>query len=208
LAQTYRAAEVIIVDDGSTDSSAKIAKRYAGSQVRYVYQTNSGAASARNQGINLAQGRFLAFLDSDDIWFPNKLKLQLMAFERNPKLDMVYGHITQFQDPELKIDSKTIDVKNEELVPGYSVCTMLIKQESFHRVGPFSTQWRVGEFVDWYARAMEIGLKSILLPEIVLKRRIHLSNMGISERKSQADFARIMKAALDRRRSKQDKKIR
>lgn len=207
LAQTYSVAEIIVVDDGSTDSSAQITKRLGGSQVRYVYQTNSGAASARNNGINLAQGPFLAFLDADDIWFPNKLELQMVAFEGNLELDMVFGHITQFRDPELNIDSKTTDVKNEKPVPGYSVCSMLIKQESFHRVGPFSIQWRVGEFIDWYTKALELGLNSILIPETVGKRRIHLSNMGINERKSRADYVRIMKAALDRRRSKQDKKI-
>jgi hypothetical protein len=68
-------------------------------------------------------------------------------------------------------------------------------------VGLFDTTLRMGDFVDWYARAMDAGLKAHLLPDVVFYRRVHGHNMTILDRASQADYVRIAKAALDRRRS-------
>ncbi|MDV2503194.1 MAG: hypothetical protein RX318_04530, partial [bacterium] len=88
------------------------------------------------------------------------------------------------------------------LLRGYYPSAMLIKRESFSRVGPFATHWQVGEFVDWYAKAAEKGLKSHMLPKLVTKRRIHSANTVIQHRDSQGDYVRILKQALDRRREK------
>jgi hypothetical protein len=86
-------------------------------------------------------------------------------------------------------------------MPAYVLGAMLIKRESFVRVGPFAADWRVGEFIDWYLRAVDLGLRSLMLDDIVLSRRIHAGNMGIRERGSRQDYARILKAAMDRRRA-------
>ncbi len=77
LAQTYRNYEIIVVDDGSTDETRALLEPYA-NYVNYVYQDNAGPAAARNKGISLAKGEWLAFLDSDDTWLPNKLEVQLL----------------------------------------------------------------------------------------------------------------------------------
>lgn len=201
LAQTYRPVELIVVDDGSTDSSADIAKRYA-PPVRYYFQPNSGAGAARNRGTDLAQGDLLAFLDADDLWVEDKLARQMEAFESDSELDMVLGHVKQFYSPELSEDVKERIRIPVETMPGHHVGTMLIKREAFFRVGAFETGWQMGEFIDWHARAIEVGLKSFMLPEMVMKRRIHMNNMGRCERKHQTDYVRILKASLDRRRKK------
>jgi hypothetical protein len=81
---------------------------------------------------------------------------------------------------------------------------MLTSRESLQRVGCFATAWELGDFIDWYFRACELGLRSTMLPQIVLRRRLHAGNMGIREGASRNDYVQIVKAALDRRREKKN----
>jgi glycosyltransferase involved in cell wall biosynthesis len=85
LAQTHRPDEIIIVDDGSTDETADVIKRY-GAAVRYIWQKNAGPSAARNAGIRAARGEWVAFLDADDEWLPERLQLQLALLNRNRDL--------------------------------------------------------------------------------------------------------------------------
>lgn len=199
LAQTYCPMEVIVVDDGSTDGSANILKNY-GSAIRYYYQPNLGQAVAMNQGINLAHGDYLAFLDADDLWTVNKTMLQINAFKINPDVDIVAGYIKQFFSPELD-ESFTKKIKClTELMPGRTLKAMLAKREVFDCIGLFETNWDVGVEMSWHLRAIEAGLNVMMLPELVFLRRIHESNKGITNRRFINQRARILKASLDRRR--------
>lgn len=90
LAQTAPAAEILVIDDGSPDDLAEALASY-GDRVRLVRQANSGAATARNLGIDLAKGDFIAFLDADDYWAPHKLQCQVALFKRHPELGLVAG---------------------------------------------------------------------------------------------------------------------
>lgn len=83
LAQTFRDFEVLVIDDGSTDETAAVMRRY-GPPVRYIRQPNRGVAVARNHGIEQSRGRYVAFLDADDTWLPHKLERQLAALKRHP----------------------------------------------------------------------------------------------------------------------------
>ncbi len=199
LSQTGFRLDLIIVDDGSIDNTAKVAESF-GSLIRYHYQINAGTGAARNQGISLALGDFFAFLDADDLWTAEKMKLQWMEFEANPELDMAFSHIENFYSPELSQTEKDrIDIP-VSIMPGHHAGTMLIKKEAFLRVGFFRKELQIGEFVDWYARAIELNLNSIMLPDVLVKRRIHKTNLGISRRDQRSGYVHALKAALDRRR--------
>lgn len=199
LAQTYQPLELIVIDDGSIDQSSEIAQSY-GAKVKYFYIENSGLATALNHGISCCQGEYLAFLDADDLWIAEKLELQMAAFGQNHELEAVFGHLQQFKSPELDHTSKEKLKISVETAPAYHKDTMLIKREAMLHIGLFNSQIKVGDFIDWYLRAHEQGLKSSMLPNILAKRRLHQNNMGIKDRNYRIDYVRVIKASLDRRR--------
>jgi glycosyltransferase involved in cell wall biosynthesis len=190
--QTYRPLEIIVVDDGSTDRSADVAQEFG--EVRYAFQPHTGLGAALNRGVSMARGAFLAFIDADDLWPPHKLAVQLACFARDSSLDIVFGYIQPFYDAPARAAAPSPGPMS-----GYSKGTMLVTASAFHRVGAFNPSWRVGDFVDWYVRARECGLTAVMLPEVLLMRRIHADNMGRRERARRTDYLRILKQALDRR---------
>ena len=200
LAQTHPAVEVIVVDDGSIDDTPSVLGRYAG-RVRVLRQRNRGPSAARNAALDVARGDYVAFLDADDRFPPDKLEKQLAVFEADPELDVVYGHVTEFLSPDLDQDARALLRAPEHDVPWPTPNLMLVRRESFLRVGLFSTDLKVGIGVDWHARANELGLRSEVPPIVVLERRLHAENNGIRRRESKPQYLHVLKAALDRRRA-------
>ncbi len=194
VAQGPAVAEVIVVDDGSEDGSAGLAEGW-GAPVRCIRVPHGGIGAARNAGIEAVTGPFVAFLDADDLWTEGRLAAQLAAFEADPALDMVFGLAEQFRDDGLPVTG--MRGQGPAIVAG----AMLIRAEPLRRVGPFATAIRMGEFIDWYGRARDLGLREAVLPSLVIRRRIHGENTGIREAASRVDYTRVLRAALERRRA-------
>jgi glycosyltransferase involved in cell wall biosynthesis len=208
LNQTYRPLEIIVADDGSTDGTAAIAARY-GTQVRYLWQSNSGPGAARNLGLTAALGEFVAFLDADDLWHPGKLERQMARFQAHPELDLCVTYVQNFLIPELhEQEERFRQHRLSQPLPGYVTQTLLARRTLFHTVGQFNSILRLGEDTDWFLRAAEHGTVMELLPDVLVYRRLHESNLsmetGTRRMTSSMETAlfQVMKASLDRRRRK------
>ena len=200
IAQTWEPIEVLVVDDGSTDGTARIAGHFAPT-VRYHYQPHAGLATARNTGIALTGGTFIAHLDCDDILTSDSLRVRMEAFAQDPSLDIVGGHVQQFVSPELDETTRAQIRCSDRPLAGHAAGAVVLRRDAFRRVGPLDTSWEIHADMDWFLRAQEAGLRLRIVPEIVLRRRIHGQNMGIRMRTRETNRLHILKAALDRRRT-------
>jgi glycosyltransferase involved in cell wall biosynthesis len=191
--------EVVVVDDGSTDRSAEVAASYSG--VRCLRRERRGAAAARNTGVGAARGDLLGFLDSDDLRVAGTLERQVEVLTRRPGVDLVFGHVTQFLSPELGPEERRLLRTDDRPRAGYLAGAMLVRRSAMAAVGAFDETLRAGELVDWLARARDRGLLTELIPEVVLRRRVHRDHLS-SQLDARRDFARVVKANLDRRRAR------
>jgi glycosyltransferase involved in cell wall biosynthesis len=199
LAQTHASIEVILVDDGSSDRSPEIARSYS-PPARYLRRENGGPAAARNSGLAEATGDFVAFLDSDNRWLPRATELRLAAFADDSALDVVFAQAREFVSAEL--DPSTLPARPpRDGTSGVLVSSMLARRSVFDTVGRFDERLRVGEWVDWYARLRDSGCRTKVLPQVVVERRIHDENNTVVRWDDGREYAHVLKAALDRRRS-------
>ncbi|PSB57682.1 glycosyltransferase family 2 protein [Chamaesiphon polymorphus CCALA 037] len=200
LAQTYPAIELIVVDDGSSDRSAEIACSYP---VRYHYQPNAGMSAARNAGIALSTGRFLAFLDSDDIWVADKTAKQMAAFDADPSLEAVFGYAQQFYSPELDDSLRARMLCPDRPMLAHTATAMTIERSALLRIGLFDPDLKITPDVSWYICAIERQLRQIALPDVVFHRRLHETNNGTTQRHHASERLHLLKAKLDRQRAQQ-----
>jgi glycosyltransferase involved in cell wall biosynthesis len=199
-AQTHAPDEVVVVDDGSVDATPEVIARY-GSRLTAIAQPRLGNASASNRGVEASSGEFIAFLDADDLWLPEKLALQLEILGRDEDIDVVFGLAQQFLSEDANPSLARSVVIPESPQAGVAKSAMLIRRAAFEQVGNFEDARTSTDFTDWYLRALEWGIRSDMPQVVVSRRRIHGANLGIRNRDRQwPDTLDTLKAALDRRR--------
>lgn len=197
--QGWQPLEIIIIDDGSTDGTARVASSLKGN-VRYVHQSNQGPAAARNKGLEIAGGNVIGFLDADDLWPEGKLETQLRHLSENPSVDIVLGK-TQFMRQSESEDARIAYEKY--LKPGIflNLGSGLFRRSVFEKVGFFDPKLYYSEDADWFIRARELEVSIALIEEITLFYRIHQNNMTLGKTPAEIGFLKVIKNSLDRRRN-------
>ena len=196
LAQTLAAHEIVVIDDGSTDGGTELLEPY-GAAVRVIRQDHAGPAKAVNCGIRETRGDAIAFLDADDLWTRDKLRLQMPLLAADRSVDGLFGHMRQFAGAEFPATDSGLS----EAQPGISRITLLIRRSAIERFGLFDDALRTSDFVPWYSRAVALGLKTRMLADVLAYRRLHGANTGLLRRHDQQQESLIgLKRALDIRR--------
>lgn len=193
LAQTYEDIEIIVVDDGSSDDSREVLASF-GDRLSTIYQRNQGVSAARNNGAEAGRGEFIAFLDADDIWLPEKVEKQVELFRNDPSLGLVHVGVDEIdaggnlqlrrlEGIEGLVASDLLMLKRETILGGGS--GLMVPRGVFEEVGGFDTG--LSTSADWDL-GFRISSKNAVgfVPEILLKYRVHDSNMhgnvGVMER--------------------------
>ena len=184
LAQTYPNIEIIIVDDGSKDNSRETIESY-GDKVTAIFQKNQGVSAARNNGVATSSGKFVAFLDADDVWLPEKLERQIARFDADEKIAFVHCSMTLVSsEGELlgeESDGQEGSVADEFLrfergVVIGAASTGVVLRKVFDEIGGFDK--RQSTAADWdFAYRIAAKYKIGFVPESLVRYRMHGSNM-------------------------------
>ncbi len=178
LSQSPKPFEVLVVDGASTDRTVEVVRRF-GDSVQLLVEPGVGSCLGMNVGVKAARGAYLSFLDADDLWTPGRRALQLEALQSDESLDGCFGYIESFVSPDIENNAQTQRFCPEGAQPCQLAGALLIRRAAFDRVGLFDTAYLYTQFLDWWARAQRIGLRTRMLKETVLKRRIHDANVSI-----------------------------
>jgi glycosyltransferase involved in cell wall biosynthesis len=199
LKQTVAPLEVIVVDDGSEDDSAAVAESF-GAPVRVLRERHAGQAAARNRGLAIAAGEFIAFLDADDIAVPQRIERQLARFEARPELDFSEAYTQNFWSPEIAPEDRRAapqeDFTHGDAPKPYLIITWLFRHDLARRVGDFEVGRQFGEDTDWRDRVVKAGAVMESLDEVLALRRLHHDNL--TRRHYDRHLEAIVRHAWDR----------
>ncbi|NET43627.1 glycosyltransferase [Okeania sp. SIO2B3] len=186
LNQTYRDYEIIVVDDGSREHIQQVLELYS-SNINYIYQENQGVAAARNRGIEIAQGEFVAFLDHDDFFLPDKLALQVSCFDAQPQVGMVHtgwrrvnqkGEYIQDVKPWHRIP--VLDLENWVRWMPILFSAMMFRRKWLEEVGGLDTGFKQASDLDLVQRLALIGCETVWVQEVTVCYREHSGNDSLN----------------------------
>ncbi|MGE0734641.1 MAG: glycosyltransferase family 2 protein [Alphaproteobacteria bacterium] len=198
-AQDYPHIDVVAVDDGSTDATAEILA--AEPRLRAVRQPNRGVAAARNAGIDAARGDFVAFVDSDDLWRPNKLRRQLELFAARPGIGYCFTLMRNFRESGIESLAALPSGLFDRDLPGMCPSTTMFARDVLKQAGRFDETMRRGEDLDYFSRLIDLGVEFGLVNELLVDRRIHGGNLTLDIDASIAAMLRAVRQSVLRKRA-------
>jgi glycosyltransferase involved in cell wall biosynthesis len=206
LNQTYRDYEIVLVDDGSTDDTAETVNRYRG-KVRYFHQPNSGVSSARNLALKVSSGAFVAYLDADDLWYPQKLDRQMQYLDAHPECGLLHSDVSVIDEEDRILHAK-FNAETARPVPqGHCIEDLLQRchiqtpsvverRDCVERVGGFDEQLPVAQdYMHWIMIALG-GWAFGYIDEPLAKYRWRSGSLMGSKRRLLEDYERIYSTLL------------
>lgn len=196
LAQMIKPEEIIVIDDGSTDDTGRIAAACS-PLVRVVRQENMGVGAATTRGFEEIKTPLLASVDADDIWLPEKIAIQIAHLEANPDCRGVFTHLRTFRDDG-------IDQGTGLESPGWSRSTLMMYTDAARGVGPvIDPHGDRGEMVDWIGRARGMGLRMDMLNDVLALRRIRPGSLSYGrDPEKDKGYLQVAWLAMQRRKAK------
>ena len=194
LAQSSPPLEIIVVDNGSTDSTAAIARSFPG--VRYVFKEHSTLPTGRNRALREARGELIAFIDHDDVWLPEKLERQAAFLREHPDVDVAGCHARHIVEGERP--AWLLREHAEQPQPCWLPSALLIRASTFARCGIFDETYSHSEDYEWLMRAAQAGARRLMMPDLLLHRRVHEQNLTNDRRQNHRDTFRALHAAAKR----------
>ena len=186
--------EIIVIDDGSTDNTASIADELG---CIVIHQNRQRAAHARNEGIKRSQGEWIFLLDSDDTSEAGALEKLFEPVQDDPETAAVFGRTRDFVSPEISKEELGAVTPRQGAYDGILPGCSLIRRSVFDSVGLFDETLKSGETVDWMMKLRASGLKTVQISDVLLNRRIHLTNTGRTDRKEELkNYAALLRKRM------------
>lgn len=198
LSQTDTHYEIIVVDNGSTDRTQAIVTSYT--SVAYHAITESNTALARNYGLTVAQGEWIAFLDQDDRWVPEKLEKQRFFLEASPLYDAVIGLQQLYLEENCHSPAWLKPTFLEKPQMGYLPSALLFRREVLKKIGDFNVNYPLTSDADWFFRAKHQGIQVGVIDAVLVYRRIHEDNAPQKAAQLNRELLRIVRHSLKQRR--------
>jgi glycosyltransferase involved in cell wall biosynthesis len=198
LSQT-KPLEILVVDGNSTDNTVEIAQRVP--TVRIIRQKSTGIAGAYNEAVAQARGGVVAFLSCDDLWLPGKLDRHLSVLAEDPKLLVSVSLVSHFLEPGNKIPPGFRAELLDQARPGMLMEALVARKRAFDVVGVFDPRFTTGEDTDWFARAKDGGVRIALIPEILVRKRVHGANASLTDAEGNRNLLRALRASVRRKRA-------
>ena len=194
LSQSYDPFELLVIDDGSSDGGDGLVP--ADPRIRLFHRQNAGVAASRNFGISQAKGTYLAFIDQDDYWYPEKLQLQMQVLLNDPEpgyvVTLMHNHLVGTTQRPAWLKPELLTEDPVGLLPS----TLVVRRRIFTKIGIFTENLVNASDLEWFIRARKAGVQMRIVNQVLLQRNIHEDNCSHDNNTGKREMFSILRQKI------------